>query len=242
MIKNLLLPALIIGVLTFWAQSLRAQFSPLETGAIDKPVVVELFTSQSCSSCPPADKNLAALSENPNVIALGFHVTYWNHLHWKDTLSQKFATDRQRAYAGYKRNGRVYTPQMIVNGSDEFVGSRSGDIQRSLSRAPEIKPIKLTYESSAQIKAILPKLAKAHYTLWLAGTKDTHTQSIPSGENRGRTVTYKNAVIHYEKAGNWDGHPREIFIDLPVRNNADNYVLLVQKDGYGPIVAAGKFL
>ena len=224
----------------FWATSLRAQFGSIDTGAINKPVVIELFTSQSCSSCPPADKNLAVLAENPNVIALSFHVTYWDHLHWKDTLSQQFATDRQRAYANYKRNGRVYTPQMIVNGDEEFVGSRSGDIQRSLSRAQQIEPITISKDGSSQIKAVLPKLAKGNYTLWLAGTKNSHTQSIPSGENRGRTVTYKDTVVHYEQAGNWDGHPREIFIDLPSGVTADNYVVLVQKDGYGAILAAGK--
>lgn len=223
----------------FWATSLRAQFGTVETDAIDKPVVIELFTSQSCSSCPPADKNLATLSENPNVIALGFHVTYWDHLHWKDTLSQQFATDRQRAYANYKRNGRVYTPQMIVNGGDEFVGSRGGDIERSLSRAQTVEPVKVE-RVSGQIKATLPKLKSGNYTLWLAGTQNSHTQSIPSGENRGRTVTYKNSVVHYESAGNWDGHPQEVFIDLPAGTNADNYIVLVQKDGYGTISAAGK--
>ena len=238
MIKNIILFAVLIALFTFWNNELQAQFGNLETKDLDKPVVVELFTSQSCSSCPPADKNLAKLSENPNVIALGFHVTYWNHLHWKDTLSNQFSTDRQRAYARHKGNGRVYTPQMVVNGGDEFVGSRSGSIKSSLNRAQEVDPIQVA-EDGDKLTVTLPSLKDGNYTLWLAGTKDTHTQEIPSGENRGRTVTYHNAVLHYEKAGNWDGFPQELSFDKPA-GDIDNYVVLAQEGGYGPIIAAGK--
>ena len=227
-----------IGALTFWTSSLRAQFGNLESDAIDKPVVVELFTSQSCSSCPPADKNLAKLSENPNVIALGFHVTYWNHLHWEDTLSHEFATKRQRAYSNYKRSSRVYTPQMIINGDEEFVGSRSGVLNRALGRAKKVEPIKIS-DNGDSLNVTLPDLKDGNYTLWLAGTKDTHTQEIPSGENRGRTVTYHNAVLHYEKAGNWDGSAQELSVNKP-GGDIDRYVILAQESGHGPIKAAGK--
>ena len=112
-----------------------ARFVDVDAGASQSPVVVELFTSQSCSSCPPADRNLGKLSENPNVIALGFHVTYWNHLHWEDTLSNEFSTKRQRSYAAAFRNGRVYTPQMVVNGEQEFVGSNGSKVNAALKKA-----------------------------------------------------------------------------------------------------------
>jgi len=242
--KNIFLYILIAGTLAFSGKTLYAQFDPVsvETNMTDKPVVVELFTSQSCSSCPPADKNLAILAKNPNVIALGFHVTYWNHLHWKDTLSRQFATDRQYAYAGYKNDNRIYTPQMIINGGEEFVGSHGGNIRRSLSRAQDVELVQVTLEDSSQIKAMLPDLAKGNYTIWLAGTKDSLTQVIASGENRGKTVVYKHGVVHYKPAGQWDGQSKEIFIDIPSGTDIDNYVVLVQKDKYGAIIAAGKTL
>ncbi|MEM7650922.1 MAG: DUF1223 domain-containing protein [Pseudomonadota bacterium] len=206
---------------------------------MDSPIVVELFTSQSCSSCPPADKNLAALSEDPKVIALGFHVTYWNHLHWEDTLSQQFATDRQRAYSRYKRSSRFYTPQMIVNGNEEFVGSRKSAIQNALKNAKPIQTIRLS-KNGGMLKAELPKLETDRYTLWLIGTKNSHTQEIPSGENRGRTVTYKNAVTQYKNLQSWDGEPQDIEINISDESVPDHYVLIAQKAGHGPIMAAGK--
>ena len=242
MMKKVFIFVLTVGVLAFWDKTLYAQFDTVETNAIDKPVVIELFTSQSCSSCPPADENLAALAKNPNVIALGFHVTYWDHLNWKDTLSRQFATERQRAYAGYKHDNRIYTPQMIINGGDEFVGSHGGNIRRSLSQVQDIKPVQVTLEGSSQVKAMLPDLVRSNYTIWLACTKDSLNQTIGSGENRGKTITYKHAVIHYERVRQWDGHPQEIFIDIPKNTDIDNYVVLVQEDGYGLIRAAGKAL
>src|SRR5579863_6180669 len=92
-------------------------------GAAPRPVVVELFTSQGCSSCPPADALLAELAKQDGVIALGFHISYWNGLGWKDPLSSEASTDRQKAYAGRFNGGQVYTPQIVVDGTAEMIGS-----------------------------------------------------------------------------------------------------------------------
>lgn len=240
MTKNLLLMGVIVGVVVFWGTSLHARFSSFDTSALSKPVVIELFTSQSCSSCPPADENLAKLAENPNIIALSFHVTYWDHLSWKDTLSKKFATDRQRGYSRYAGKSRVYTPQMVVNGTQEFVGSRGGDIAKALNNAIPVEPIAVTSDENNILSVQLPALDKGSYTLWVAGVKDEHEQTIPSGENRGKTVAYKNAVIEYASAGKWDGEHKTVQLEGFDTPEINRYIVLAQESGYGPIKAAGQ--
>lgn len=241
MIKNTLFFAALLTFLLLAAGTLHAQYGALNTDQINKPVVIELFTSQSCSSCPPADENLRELSQNPNVIALGFHVTYWNHLNWKDTLSYEFATGRQRAYTGYKHNGRVYTPQMIINGDAEFVGSRRGDIATALKNAREITPINIAH-NDATLNITLPQVENGAYRLWLAGVQKEYHQDIPSGENSGKSVTYSNAVHSWRDAGAWDGTGKTLELKITPSQNIDYYVILAQEKDYGPIIAAGKSL
>ncbi len=216
---------------------LQAQSAP--DVAPDNPVVVELFTSQSCSSCPPADKILGEISDNPNIIALGFHVTYWDHLHWKDTLSQEFATNRQRAYAHNKSRGRVYTPQMIVNGGAQFVGSNRGKLQNALSKAHSIKSLQIS-KAGNDFTFDAPAMPAGQYHVWIYGTQKKHLQDIPSGENKGRSVTYSNSVMAQIDGGAWDGKAQSFtFAALP-NDQIDDVIVLIQKDGYGDIIAAGK--
>jgi hypothetical protein len=241
MIKLIATGALILGIFTIFGGNFsKAPLADDSDHTKDAPIVVELFTSQCCSSCPPADRNLGELSQNPNIIPLAFHVTYWNHLHWEDTLSREFSTQRQRAIARHKRSSRVYTPQMVINGSEEFVGSRSGRIRSGLKNAEKLENIILEKEGDT-LHATLPTTTQANYTLWLAGVKSAHTQKIPSGENRGKTVTYHNTVLTLENIGHWNGASEARTIDLrPPTPTIDHYVLLAQTGGYGEIVAAGK--
>ena len=240
MIKNILVLGLVGVLVMFWGKSLHARFGDFDAQTIDGPVVIELFTSQSCSSCPPADKNLGELTQNPNVIALSFHVTYWNYLHWKDTLSHQFSTDRQRAYAAHIGKRRVYTPQMIVNGSREFVGSRGGDIANALENARPLQTININIRDDGTLSAQMPELEHGEYTIWIAGIKAQHQQNIKSGENGGKTVTYHNAVIEFTTLGEWDGHATEKKADMFENTDIDRYVVLAQKSGYGFIAAAGQ--
>src|SRR5258705_7342610 len=106
--------------------------------AAPAPTVVELFTSQGCSSCPPADDNLAELAQRPDIVALGFHVTYWNNLGWIDPLSATWATARQYEYATSLGRSNVYTPQMMIDGTENVVGSDTESIQRVLGRSREL--------------------------------------------------------------------------------------------------------
>jgi len=202
--------------------------------------VVELYTSQSCSSCPPADRLLNTVANDANIIALGFHVTYWDHLHWKDTLSREFATDRQRATARHRNTRRVYTPQMIVNGKDEFVGSSKTKLASALAKPHETTPINVQYNGkNASVEFTLPNIERSTYTLWIAGIQNSHTQSIPSGENRGRTVEYKNAVLDFKSGGSWNGSTDSRTINISPQAAIDRYVVYAQENGYGQILAAG---
>lgn len=216
---------------------LQAQSVP--DSASDKAVVVELFTSQSCSSCPPADKLLGEIGGDSNIIALGFHVTYWNHLHWKDTLSQEFSTNRQRAYANSKSRGRVYTPQMIVNGGDQFVGSSRGKLQNALRNAQSVENLTIS-KTGDNYTFDAPSMPEGQYKVWIYGTQKEHTQSIPSGENSGRTVTYHNAVKAQIDGGAWDGKAQTFSFGALSGGDIDDVVVIIQKHGYGDIVAAGK--
>lgn len=240
MIKNILIFALIIGCIAFGGESLRAQLDDKDMEGIDHLVVAELFTSQSCSSCPPADKILAQIAENQNVIALGFHVTYWDHLHWKDTLGQDLASERQRNYAAYRKDGRVYTPQMILNGEQQFVGNDADRLLRTLKKTNEVAAINLSAEGKA-IKVLIPDLpmnTSNSVSFWLYGIKKTHTQDIPSGENKGRTVTYTNAVMH-EREYSRTGALREFEFENPNWSDIDALVLIAQRNRFGEIIAAG---
>ncbi len=238
--NNLLLALALILAVTFFARGLYAKLDTKLLNTQD-PVVIELFTSQSCSSCPPADKILSQLAEQENVIALGCHVSYWNHLHWKDTLSHEFCDVRQHGYGQYSGKKQIYTPQMIVNGQEQFVGSRADHLNAALKRtttAP-LKPIQIEKTSNNSITFTLPDVESDEYRLWAFGYKLKHNQNIPSGENRGLKTTYANPIASYINLGSWSGQAAYQQFDLS-KENIDAIAILAQKGGYGPIVAAGK--
>ncbi len=214
----------------------------------EAPIVLELFTSQSCSSCPPADRLLGELAqENDNIIALSCNVTYWNHLHWKDTLSKKFCTERQRSYVDDLNSRGPYTPQVVVNGRHEMVGSQRSKVTTAINkevRANNVQPIQLNLSKNI-LEISLPNLNESEqggdYTLLLLAHGVPHTQSIPSGENSGRTVNYTNPVENIVSLGDWNGEARELQPDISVLPEASGYVVLAQKNGVtGNIVAAGQ--
>lgn len=231
--------------------SLYASNTYAQQSTTQNPLVLELFTSQSCSSCPPADRLLGELAQdNPNIIALSCNVTYWNHLHWKDTLSKEFCSDRQRSYVR-KLNARgAYTPQIVINGSHEMVGSSARKINNALKteiKSATVKPIGLNLDNSNTLEITLPNLQGlergSDYTLLLLAHNSDHRQKIPSGENTGRAVTYTNPVEKIVSLGTWDGAPRAFTADISSLPDATGYVVLAQQDGAtGKIRAAGKLV
>ena len=171
-----------------------------------RPVVVELYTSQGCSSCPPADALLGQLSTRKDVLAVSLPVTYWDMLGWRDTLASDANTRRQKAYAKELGRGGVYTPQMIVDGANDVVGSRTQAVKSAIAaRANDMQAVPVELEANHQQVHIAVGPAADHgahdATIWLFGILPQATVSIGDGENSGRTITYHNVVREIRAVG-----------------------------------------
>lgn len=212
------------------------------------PVVVELFTHQGCASCKPADAFLAELSRQPNVIALSLHVDYWDYLGWRDTLGSPDCAQRQRDYASRRGDGRVYTPQVIINGRSELVGSDRQGILDAIAHGPvrdssTSVPISLASrkrELVIEVAAAPSEALRMDATVWVLVVVPRVVIDITRGENAGRTMSYMNVVRKIIPAGLWYGD--ELALSLPkaaVLSDDSTCAALLQVDGTGPIVGAG---
>jgi hypothetical protein len=204
--------------------------------------VVELFTSQGCSSCPPADALMNKLSQDRTLVALTFPVDYWDYLGWKDTLARPEFTQRQRSYAGSRGDRAIYTPQAVVNGREHVVGSDHGAIERAVTSHRD-RFGSLSVDTAIDVvgdvvtarigEARSPSDAKA--TVWLVVFDKVHTVPIGRGENRGRSVTYSNVVRQVQPIGMWKGKAMSVELpkhDLMPSGNTGMAVLLqVDSDG-----------
>jgi hypothetical protein len=209
--------------------------------------VIELFTSQGCSSCPPADRLLKSLSERPDLIALSYPVTYWDYLGWKDTLARQENTERQRNYASSRGDGQVYTPQAVVNGLEGCVGSNLDAIESAVRvTSPVVRkesvPLSVRRESGKLIiETGGAPSGSRHKTgkVWVAAVQRSLTVPIIRGENAGQTVTYTNVVRQLIDAGEWQGAPASYALPLDtISKDGDMLVVLLQAESLGPIVAA----
>jgi len=199
MLRYLLLAALLpLPACTYSADSIAADHAGAQQGA----VLVELFTSQGCSSCPPADALLQKLQQNSSrVIAVSFHVDYWNNLGWKDPYSQREFSQRQRACAKALGANRIYTPQMIVNGEHAFVGSNAALARKFISRQP-VQKGGASIQLSAQLHHAEPALTVSYQVqghgagqvLHLAVVETNAHNRVPRGENVGKELTHVNVV------------------------------------------------
>lgn len=205
------------------------------------PVVVELFTSQGCSSCPPADAYLGELARQEHVIALSMHVTYWDRLGWKDTFGDREFTDRQYDYRS-SLGGVVYTPQFVIQGSQGMEPYRS--VIASAVDGYAARPAEVTVEARQTGQKIevtvTPQrdLGDVDADIWLVMFDPQLTQEIERGENRGRTITYHNVVRQVRRLGAWDGDAASLSID--VDPSVTGCAILVQRDDLGPILGAAK--
>jgi hypothetical protein len=221
--------------------------APLRARADDSPIVVELFTSQGCSSCPPADKYLGELAKRPDVLALAFHVEYWNYIGWNDPYSKPWATQRQRGYQAAMKLHYVYTPEIVIEGTSEGVGSEPATIE-PLIRAAEAKQsshpdVKLRWRDDG---ALLADIGDGKpppgdpVTLWLVGFDNMHTMSVTAGENQGKTAWDHHPVRNFRRLGYWVGWSEELIVPPEEARNLGDYgaAVLLQQDGTGPILAA----
>ena len=211
--------------------------------ADDAPVVVELFTSQGCNTCPPADAYLGELAKRRDVVALSLHVDYWDYIGWKDPFAIGIATERQRAYASHLGKGFVYTPQMVVDGAAEAVGSHRAVVAREIDQARAASgkfPVRIVYKGNDMMTVSLPDApAGKTATVWLVMFDGVHTTDIKSGENGGKKLTYYNVVREFRQIGTWSGKAMTIPVNAEDEGRA-GCAVLVQEDGTGRIVGAGK--
>ncbi|MBY6152967.1 DUF1223 domain-containing protein [Vannielia litorea] len=210
--------------------------------AAEPPVVVELYTSQGCSSCPPADEILAKLAKKPGVIALALHVDYWDYIGWKDAFARPEHTKRQKAYAAKAGARTIYTPQMVIAGVDHVVGARPMDVV-DLLQVHKARPavMQLTARrdgGEVEIDGTVPVPAQGALVVQLVRYAPEETVAIKRGENAGLTVNYHNIVRDWQVLGEWDGaEALELRVDAPGEEPA---VVIVQKPGPGEIVAAAR--
>jgi hypothetical protein len=203
--------------------------------------VVELFTSQGCSSCPPADRLLTELAQDPETLAMSLPVDYWDYIGWKDTLAEPTYADRQRAYARASGRGAVYTPQAVVNGVADAIGSDRVQIEaakaQSLKR-PDILSAPLSVsEQGGSIEISIGAAAGKTYKagVYLIALAAKRTVAIKRGENAGSTLTYSNVVRGITKVGEWTGAPivLKASLDQAHLDGADSYAVIVQEGGRG---------
>jgi hypothetical protein len=199
------------------------------------PIVVELYQSQGCSSCPPANLAVNAVADQPGVIALSFAVTYWDRLGWKDVFGDKAYTQRQYDYAGAMGNANVYTPQIVINGKTAITGIKSGELARSIAAA---SPIAKGPSISIGGDQVTIGKGSGAANIWLV-RYDPRVQNVAirSGENSGRTLPHKNIVRSLAKLGQWNGTAANFKLPAAA-NDRLKTVILVQRAGAGPIIAA----
>jgi hypothetical protein len=217
----------------------------------DPRAVVELFTSQGCSSCPPADKVMGELAMDPSVIALSLPIDYWDYLGWKDTLADSRFTARQRAYSHMRGDRDVYTPQAVINGSVHVIGSDREGIEGAIldtTRSDDVMsvPVSMTLSGkqlNVSVAASHAGSSASHGEIWICAISKAVPISIARGENRGHEVIYHNVVRNLLKVGDWDGTAGNWSVPLEniSREGVDAAAVYVQdgnRDRPGPMLGA----
>lgn len=180
------------------------------------PVVVELFTSQGCSSCPPADAVLADLARTrPDVLPLGLHITYWDRLGWRDPFALPAATERQRAYSALWGGATIYTPQLVAGGRHQVIGSDRAAVDRAIAAARADASTVDVRVSGTQDLVVAAGAGPGRGTVWVVGYDPVQTTAVRAGENAGRRLTEANVVRALIPAGAWNGVATEWRLPRP---------------------------
>lgn len=199
--------------------------------------LLELFTSQGCSSCPPADKLLGEFAKDPSLIALSLPIDIWDYLGWKDTLSLPGHTARQRAYAEIRGDRQVYTPQLVINGSMHVVGSDRAAVEHAIAetdRNPDIMSLAVMASTASGELSVTVKHApgkQTHGEVWLCPLARAVSVAVGRGENRGHTLVYHNVVRAWRKLGDFAGADASWSVPLAKIENGkiDSAAIIVQE-------------
>lgn len=217
-----------LGALALATSLGAAQAQPL--------TVVELFTSQGCSSCPPANANLIKVKDQPDVLALSFNVTYWDYLGWKDTFGRQEFTQRQVTYEPSLGHDGPFTPQVVVNGRADVVGAAPGEIQQLISSTDRASGPSLSLDGG-KVSIGAGSAPGGRADVWLVHyAKGVVEVPVARGENTGRTLPHANVVHSLNKIGSWTGDATAL--DVPAASGGLSTAVLVQSPGGGPILAA----
>jgi hypothetical protein len=210
------------------------------------PWAIELFTSQGCSSCPPADALLGKLARRGDIVALSFHVDYWDHIGWKDQFATRQATERQRAYARVLEQRSVYTPEMVVDGIGHDPGTRIGPIESLLAEARRrskgrVAPkLSVGGDGTLLVELAASPLGSVAADISVAAYDRRHATPVPRGENSGRTLDNFNVVRRFETIGRWNGAAASWTVPRDRFAPGQGIAVLVQAADHGPMLGCAK--
>ena len=234
---------LYLKALVLAAGIFAAVFSPARAAEEKSLTLVELFTSQGCSSCPPADAFLGVLAKRDDVLALSVHVDYWDYIGWKDPFASPKNTERQRRYAKYLGMRYVYTPQMVIQGADHVTGSDRAKILRKIDAAAKNEGLAVRVRRDGDgFRVTLPGGGGEEAAVWMAVFDNRHDTKIKRGENSGRTLSYYNVVRGMTRIATWSGQPLDFKTkasDMPAEGR-DGFAVIVQSIKTGRILGVAR--
>lgn len=225
----------------------RAEGAAAEAGAAGAvaargPVLLELFTSQGCSACPPADRLLAALRGRPDLLVLSFHVSYWDHMGWSDPFAIPASVRRQRGYARAMQSRSIYTPQLIVQGAAAAVGSDAARIERLIRDAAPAVALAIAREGAERFSVSIPEVTgvMVPLELWAVLYVNHDSRFVPNGENAGKVLHHVNVVRQAGIVALIDATPAMVTIDRPPGIEADGIAMILQARNLGRVVGTGR--
>ncbi|MEW6123591.1 MAG: DUF1223 domain-containing protein [Pseudomonadota bacterium] len=237
-VRLALLPLVALSLLAGQAAAQQTGGTPAQAPSPAPKAVIELFTSQGCASCPPADALLGELAKDPDVLAITLAVDYWDYVGWKDTLAKHGHSVRQRAYAEQRGDRMIYTPQMVVDGVLPAKGSDKAAVLKAVAKAKEPHfslsvPVNVSRRGDQIVIEVgaLPKPAPGvSADIWVCPVIRSHDVSIGRGENAGKTVTYTNVVRGWIRLGPWTGQAATFSVPVGMvrTDNEDGVVVMVQ--------------
>jgi hypothetical protein len=224
-----------------WLRGMALLLPLVAAQAATRPTVVELYTSEGCSSCPPADEYLGELARRPDVLALSFHVDYWDDLGWRDALALSSSTSRQRRYAHQLGLASIFTPQAILDGRESFVGSDRIGIAPRLARSTVTVPLALSRERAELIVDVGLETGAIDNDIVLIPFRREVVIPVARGENRGRVLREFNVARELRLIGHTSREPQQLHVPIgSLPKDATDVAVLAQRPAQGPIVGAAR--